>query len=452
MGFLIGRAGRGGTATLTMRAFLTLLGKDFRIFFKDRAGVVLTFFVPMVLITIFGLIFGGGGGAGEGIRLLVVDEADSEASRELVDALREQSTFTINTHSSPAKGETVPLDREFVAQKLEEDADTYRYALIIPENFLGEGFSLQLELLYNPEQSVENSIVQGVLQQTLFSKAFPLLMESGAGGLTDGAMAAFEEDLIGAIAGNFDVEANEVRTGLGEGFFFGEEDGEEGEAGGFPDGLVQLETTQVLGQGKEPEAQSVGGWTVMFLLFSLTGAASSLFEERDRGLFQRILAGPVSRSQILWSKFAFLGLLGLLQMMVLFAFGEVLFGIFTSFGQVLPLLVLAMATAAAATAFGMLLASVAKTPAQANGLGTFFILTFSALGGAMFPIFMMPPLIRNVIAPLNPVYWAMDGVLAVLWRGSGTGQLLPHLGVLLLFAVVALLFALARFRRGGLFQ
>ena len=258
--------------------------------------------------------------------------------------------------------------------------------------------------------------------------------------------------MIGAIAGNFDVEANEVRSGLGEGFFSGEEDGEEGEAGGFPDGLVQLETTQVLGQGKEPEAQSVGGWTVMFLLFSLTGAASSLFEERDRGLFQRILAGPVSRSQILWSKFAFLGLLGLLQMMVLFAFGEVLFGIFTSFGQVLPLLVLAMATAAAATAFGMLLASVAKTPAQANGLGTFFILTFSALGGAMFPIFMMPPLIRNVIAPLNPVYWAMDGVLAVLWRGSGTGQLLPHLGVLLLFAVVALLFALARFRRGDLFQ
>jgi len=190
----------------------------------------------------------------------------------------------------------------------------------------------------------------------------------------------------------------------------------------------------------------------MFLLFSLTGAASSLFEERDRGLFLRILAGPATRTHILWSKFLFCAGLGLAQMVVLVAFGHVVFGILTSVRQVVPLLVISLAAAAAATAFGMLLSSVARTPAQANGLGTFLILAMSAFGGAMFPLFMMPEFIRTYLSPFTLVYWAMDGILAVLWRDAGVLEILPQTGVLAAIAAVVLAIALWRFRRGDLFR
>ena len=42
-----------------MKQVLILLSKDFRLFFGDKAALVLTFAVPFLLIYIFGNIFGG---------------------------------------------------------------------------------------------------------------------------------------------------------------------------------------------------------------------------------------------------------------------------------------------------------------------------------------------------------------------------------------------------------
>ena len=60
----------------------------------------------------------------------------------------------------------------------------------------------------------------------------------------------------------------------------------------------------------------------MFLLFSVSGAATSLFDEKKAGLFQRLLAAPVKRSHILWSKYLFCTTLGLVQLTSLFFAGR----------------------------------------------------------------------------------------------------------------------------------
>jgi ABC-2 type transport system permease protein len=134
------------------------------------------------------------------------------------------------------------------------------------------------------------------------------------------------------------------------------------------------------------------------------------------------------------------------------AFGEVMFNIITSPAQIIPLFVICLFTVSAATAFGMLLSAIATTPAQANGLGTFLILTMSAFGGAMFPLFMMPVFIRTYISPFTLVYWAMDGILGVLWRDAGLLELLPQLGVLAAITAVVLWISLWRFQKGDLFR
>lgn len=449
-----------------MNVVKILIMKDLRLFMRDRGGLVLTFLVPMVLITLFGYIFGAGGegdGLPEGIRLLVVDEAGTELSGKLVSLLEEESVFRIYKERTVGEEESRPLTREYAGQLLQKNADRFRYALILPEELVKEDFGLRLHYWYNPEQSIESGIVEGVLQQVLFMEAMPLLLESGAFGWETEVLDEFETELAGIIAESFDVDEGELREHFAEEGLFGFTDsfGDSGSgdgddtatAGGMGmGGLVDLESRQVIGKGKNPAAQSVAGWTVMFLLFSLTGAAASLFEERDQSLFLRLLSGPVSRAQILWSKFLFLGLLGCVQMVVLFGFGHMLFAIFTHWGQLPVLLAVVMVSSGAATAFGMLLASVARTPAQANGLGTFFILSLSALGGAMFPVFLMPDFIRNFVAPVSPVYWSMDGVLAVLWRDSGLAGIVPHMAILGGCSLLLLLVALWRFRTGDLFQ
>ncbi|MEX0330562.1 MAG: ABC transporter permease [Puniceicoccaceae bacterium] len=441
-----------------MRTIYALVAKDFRIFWNDRMAFVLTFFVPMALITIFGFIFGGGGSP-SGIRILVVDEAQSETSAKLIGFLQEEETFRVLTKRTISEEESVPLDREYAASLLKSDAGSYRYLLVFPKDLVDEEFGLNMELLYNPQNTIEYNIVQGILQKTLFARAFPLLLESSDYGLDDELRQSFDLGLAEVISEHFGGDPELILEEIqSDGFWAMSELGSGGEAAGegsgtdIFSGIFNLELSQVYGKNKNPAAQSVGGWAVMFLLFSLTGAASSLFEERDKGLFFRLLSGPASRAQVLWSKFVFCSSLGLLQMIVLIIFGELLFDIITSAGQILPLLVVSVLTATAATAFGMLLSSIAKTPAQANGLGTLFILGMSAFGGAMMPLFMMPEFIRTFISPFTLVYWAMDGILAVLWRDAALQQILPNLAVLGGISVVVLAFSLWRFRRGDLFR
>jgi ABC-2 type transport system permease protein len=205
------------------------------------------------------------------------------------------------------------------------------------------------------------------------------------------------------------------------------------------------------GNVKSPmAARNVGGWAVMFLLFALSSSATSLFDEKKAGLYQRLLSAPVRRTDILWSKYLFGILLGIVQLTALFAAGWLLFGldIFSNFGN---LLLICFAAAAACVSFGMLLAAIAPSSAAVSGLGTFLILTMSAIGGAWFPTSFMPEAIQQ-LSRLSLVYWAIDGFLKVLWANCTTAELLPTLAILLGIAAVVNAFSIWRFKRGNIFE
>jgi ABC-2 type transport system permease protein len=216
--------------------------------------------------------------------------------------------------------------------------------------------------------------------------------------------------------------------------------------------LVKIETHQVSGKDvKSPAATHiVGGFAIQFLLFALSSSAAALFYERDRGIFQRILAGPVSRSQILWSKFLYGSALGLLQLVVLFVGGRLLYGIDIE-NHLGYLSLVCVVTAAACTAFGMVLASVASSMEAASGLATFVILLMCSVGGAWFPVSLMPHAIQQ-LSKLTLVYWAMEGFDQVLWMDASFGELVPTLGILLGITVGVMAIAVWRFNRSNLFE
>jgi ABC-2 type transport system permease protein len=452
-----------------MRTVLHLFAKDLRVFWSDKVAVGLTFAVPMILITIFGLIFGGAGDGPSGVRVLVVDEAQSTASAQIIEALKEESGLDIRTVVADGEtGEMRPMTRDDANSRLENNASTYRFALIFPEDFQKPTIGFRLLYWYNPQNAVEHQIVSGLLQKVFFTEALPILeqsmMESVETELGPDAIKTFQRSIAETVADTFGGSPEDVMAQFPEGGIFpsfSNPDSDESEASVEGEGapsedpfafLLDLEEEQFFGEGINPAAQSVSGWAVMFLLFSLSGAAASLFDERNADLFHRLLAGPVTRLHILWSKYLFCGFLGLVQLAVLFCYGEVAFGIVDNVGQLPGLILVSVGAAAAATAFGMVLCALSRSPAQANGLGTLLILSMSALGGAMFPSFMLPAFIRDYIGPLTPVHWAMDGFLAVLWRDAGIVGILPHLGVLFGMALVVQLVASWGFKRGDLFR
>jgi ABC-2 type transport system permease protein len=204
------------------------------------------------------------------------------------------------------------------------------------------------------------------------------------------------------------------------------------------------------GNGGNGGSQLIGGSAMQFLLFALVFSATSLFHEKDNGLFQRILSGPVPRSTILWSKFLYGIFLGLLQLLVLFSAGSLLFGL--PLLPHLPLLGLVCIFAASScSAFGMLLAAVARTPEMARSLATFSILLMSALGGAWFPIAFMPPAMQQ-ISRGTLVYWSIGGFGQALGNQASFWGVLPNVGVLALISASFLALAWWQFRRGTIFD
>lgn len=459
-----------------MKTILRLVMKDYRVFWHDKTAVLLTFAVPMVLILIFGNIFGGMGGSGSGpsgLRLAIVNESEHELAAKLVEVFESDDAFRVHRHARVAEGEEpVLLDEAQVRADLENNR--YRFALLFPPELGAPGeFGLKVRLLTNPRNGIESQFANGLIQKNLFSKGIPLIFESfmsEAEGFIGGEqLDAFNDEMAALVANTFGVDEATVRADM-EAFSKGMQPAApssdnstmEGgnataatESGGMNDFLSQLmtiETEQVAGKEipNPGPTQSAGGWAIMFLMFTLTGAASSLFDERKAGMFLRLFAAPVSRTQLLWSKYLYLVSLGVIQVLVLFIGAWFIFkvDVWSNFGN---LLLVAIAAASACTALGMLLAAFCKTTAQANGLGTLLILSMSALGGAMVPAMFMPEIIQQ-IAKVTITYWAMSGFLDVLWQGLPTTAILPDVGILLGIAVVVNAISIWRFRTGDLFR
>jgi ABC-2 type transport system permease protein len=205
---------------------------------------------------------------------------------------------------------------------------------------------------------------------------------------------------------------------------------------------IGIETVDVMRQGKSASLTSfyAAGIGVMFLLFSVSGASGSLLDETDSGTLDRVLSTQMGMTGLLIAKWLFIASLGAMQLTVMFLWGRLAFGV-DLFHHLPGFVVMTVCTAAAASAFGLLLATLAKTRAQLSGIGTILILTMSALGGSMFPRFLMSESMQK-LGLLTFNAWALDGYLKVFWRDAPVRDLWPQ--VLVLTAIAAVLLSLAR--------
>ena len=117
-----------------------------------------------------------------------------------------------------------------------------------------------------------------------------------------------------------------------------------------------------------------------------------------------------------------------------------------NWGRSLAALVLVMlAFALSAVAFGVLLGTLARTRSQASGLTILFSMLPAALGGAWWPLEVTPKIYQTVVQAL-PTTWAMKGFGDVIIRGEGIAGVLPEVAILLGFALVFFVIGIRRFK------
>lgn len=449
-----------------MHVILTLLRKDFANLRRNRAALVLSFAVPMIIIYVVGLVFGlGRSNSGPtGIPLAVVNESDNPAAQKLVAALQAEKSFRVITEFVNTDKTTRVLKESDLRPMIRDRR--FSYALVIPADVISEErFGVRLKVLSDPRNDIESQIVNGILQKTIFSNVPQLLgqaLQARARNFVGAPkMAQFNHSVAVSVAQAFGGNATAIEQKIEQGDFgFGQIKSTHADpasessasAGDMLSRIAKIETEQVVGRDvKAPDAtRIVGGYAVMFLLFALSNSTAAFFDEKNTGIFQRLLSSPVTRGQLLWSRFLYGVLFGLAQLMALFFAGHLLYGV-DVFGHLGNLVVICVSVAAACTGFGMFLAAVCGSAETARSMSTLLVITMSACGGAWFPVSLMPEFMQH-IARFTLVYWAIEGFNAVLWAGETLAQLTPILGLLLGMTAVIMTVAVWRFNRGKIFD
>ena len=402
---------------------------------RDRVAQALTFLLPIIFFTIFASVFGNQGrNTTASIRVALVDEDGTDFSRRLVDGLRQEKSLRVRT-TADQEGTGAALDAA-AAETLVRNGDV-PVAIVLPKG-LGEGAAafgtssqaVRIKLLADVSDRIAPQMVGGLLQKVTMTAAPDLMMQGGmkqfekyAGALTpqqQAAVSAWLPRLKTESAGGGAPAAGAGTFGIG------------------------VDTVDVMRQGKSDGDNLISfyaaGIGVMFLLFSVTGASGSLLDEMDTGTLDRVLSTRVGMSGLLIAKWLFIACLGCLQLTVMFLWGRLAFGL-DLFSHLPGFVVMTVFTASAASAFGLTLATLARTRAQLSGFSTILILTMSALGGSMFPRFLMSESMQKLgLVTFNA--WALDGYLKVFWRDAPVWQLWPQ--VLVLTLIAAALFSLAR--------
>lgn len=184
----------------------------------------------------------------------------------------------------------------------------------------------------------------------------------------------------------------------------------------------------------------VPGYSLMFMFFLIPVLAVTVIEERQSGTLRRLLVSPISRSQILLGKMLPYFLIAIFQMTVILGISKLIFNI--SLGNsVISLAVMMITSALAMVTLGILIASLAKTEAQADGLAIIIVIALAAVSGSMFPTISVPGL-----QTITPHYWAIQGFINVTARLQGVEGILRPAGVLLTMSAVFFTIGAIRFR------
>lgn len=183
---------------------------------------------------------------------------------------------------------------------------------------------------------------------------------------------------------------------------------------------------------------------IVFTFLNALTAAAALVETRTLGVTRRMLATPTPARTIIAGEALGRVAIALLQGLIVIIGSALLFGV--RWGDPLGAAALLCAFALVSGGAGLLLGALCRTQQQSTGAGILLGLGLAALGGCMVPIEFFSPTLRTV-AFATPHGWANDAFAVLTRHGGNLLTVLPHLAVLLGFAVVLFTLGAWRLRR-----
>ncbi len=419
-----------------MRSILTIVLNDLNIFFAQRGNLVGLLVIPVLLTLVVGWSIGqiGGGGPTQ-LRVDLIDHDQTELSAKLIEELRAANDALVLCPLDNDADDFCRLGEEpLQLQSAIERARSGRTSalIVIPAGYAAalEGFE-RINIDY---YSLSDPLQPSPVLQSLNA----VLQRAGSASITTGVAGALLDNLTVAI--DLPPLDKETRDGFLRTLYLrsqemlteqpapvrfrvADSDGEDGSSNGFN--------------------QSGPGMGSLYVMFTVLGGMAVLLRERRQWTLQRLMALPLSRAQILAAKIGVYFTLGMIQYFIVFAVGA---AAGMDFGSDPPALLAVMAAfVLCITALTFALAPWMKSEGQARGLVLLLSLSLAPLGGAWWPLEIVPEFMRT-LGHLSPVAWAMGAFQDLIWYNGGFTDVLPEIGVLLAAAAVLFILGIRSFK------
>ena len=247
--------------------------------------------------------------------MAVADLDQSDYSKKIVAALGAEGGLKVRTTENE-DGTGAVLDREKANDLVKKG--TLPVAVVLPKGFGTSGrffnrdaSAPKVELLADVSDPIAPQMVQGLLQKVSFTAAPDVLASEGmgmlekyGGPLTPAQRASMDEwqKLLAARGSG----AGQVAANVGP--------------------AIDIVNVMQPGYGNVGIVSFyAAGIGVMFLLFSASGAGGALLDEEESGTLARLVGSRAGMTGVLAGKWLFITLLGVLQLIVMFTWGMLVF-------------------------------------------------------------------------------------------------------------------------------
>lgn len=173
--------------------------------------------------------------------------------------------------------------------------------------------------------------------------------------------------------------------------------------------------------------------------------ALAITRETESGTMENLLSMPTRPLEVLIGKIIPYIFVGYIQVTLILAAASFLFHVPIG-GNLFMLFAVALVFIIANLAVGITFSTVAQNQRQAMQMAFFFFLPSILLSGFMFPFRGMPHW-AQMIGEIFPLTHFLRIIRGVLLKGNGFGDIVPNLWQIALFAVIALMIGVKRYRR-----
>ncbi len=368
-----------------MKRLLALTWKEFLQLRRDRITMRMILFVPIMQTLIFGYAINYDV---KHLRTVVLDEAKSVESRDLISKMTATEYFRVVGHVS-----------SFEQLRRELDSAHASVGLVIDADF-------------------GKNVHRGAPAQAL------LIVDASDTTTSSQAMS-----IASGIANGLSIRVLARRAGWE-----------------WPQLPVDLRVRPWYNPDLKTATFIIPGLIAIILTFTLIQfTASAIVRERERGTLEQLQVTPATRVEIILGKILPFTVIGYVQLTMTLILMRFLFGIVIQ-GSVLELYAVGLLFIAAVLGLGMLISTVAKTQMQAMQMSTFVLLPFVFLSGYVFPIDGMPGIFQ-ALSRLIPARYFIEVLRGIILRGAGLAELWQPVAWLTLYTVLIITLAIARFKK-----